>query len=92
MNLFFDVLPIELQGEIYSYDSTFHEKISMVRDEFETKFDIASSCGYQFPKKCMEYKLQKIHETNVMFSYNNRHRLQRQTNYCTCYFCVADRI
>lgn len=90
MKSLFDVLPTELQREIYLYDSTFHEKFSMVQNELEKKIDIASSCGYQFPKNCIEYQLQKIYRTNIIFSYDNR--VRKQTNHCTCYFCVSDRI
>ena len=75
MNLFFDILPNELQAYIYRYDNTYRTKFNDVIRQLEYKHDLAASCGYQFPKHTLDGLLQSLYRS---LNRNNR---------CICYFC-----
>mgnify|MGYP000167204440 CR=1 FL=1 len=65
MNLFFDRLPAEIQGYIYTYDNTYRDKFDTVITQLNYKHDVASACGYHFPKQSLECLLKKIHATVI---------------------------
>ena len=54
MNLFFDILPTDLQASIYTYDNTYSDKFDNVIRQLEYKQDLAASCGYRFPRQSLE--------------------------------------
>ena len=76
MNLFFDRLPTEIQGYIYTYDNTYRDKFDNVITQLNYKHDVASACGYHFPKQSLEGLLQRLFKS-----------LHRKENPCNCYFC-----
>ena len=87
MNLFFN-LPYELQNYIYTFDTTFKKKYDIVLKQFENKFDVASACGYVFPKKSIDSLLQDIYHTIIWYEYNEKYTIQKHTiPQCDCYFC-----
>ena len=75
MNLFFESLPSELQGYIYTYDNTYRENFNNVIRQLNYKLDLAASCRYQFPSHSLDGLLQRLYRS---LNRNNR---------CICYFC-----
>ena len=90
MNLFFDKLPNEIQSLIYEFDTTYYEIFNKVIKELNYKHDLASSCGYEFPGKSIDFILQKLYRRNQIYNIQttkNKPIIKKSIHICNCYFC-----